>query len=326
MNFLAFVFCSLSLAMVQQSTPLPGATDVKEKLQQRLNELFTEAAYPGITVGFFLADGTSGSVAAGMADLEERIPMRPGDVMLAGSVGKIFCAAVTLQLVQEGRLALDDPIGNWFSADNWFSRLPNGTDITVRMLLNHTSGIPRYVFEKAFQTDLLKDAAHVWKPHELVGYILDKEATFPAGKGFAYADTNYLMLGMIIEKVSGDTYYNQVRKRLLQKYANIHPTDTLQVPGLVPGYPGERDPLGFPSKMVIAGKVQANIQFEWTGGGFAVAVEDLARFAHNLYQGRLPQPEHSGRNVHHGRGTPDPRPLRSRCHGPQTTGPTGLRS
>jgi len=284
LSLASYVILALGAPAAPAQPALVEAPFVRS-LQQQLDGLISEAGYPGLTLGYALADGTSGSLAAGFADLEERLPMRPNDVMLTGSVGKIFCAAVILQLVQEHKLALDDPIATWIGGEDWFTRLPNGAAISLRMLLNHSSGIPRYVFEKAFQDDLLKDAERIWKPRELVAYILDRPGLFPAGEGFAYADTNYLLLGMIIEKVTGDRYYNQVRARLLAGFSAIHPSDSLHVPGLVPGYAGDQDPLGFPPKMVIAGKVQANIQFEWTGGGYAVAVEDLARFAKKLYEG-----------------------------------------
>jgi len=125
LSLASYVILALGAPAAPAQPALVEAPFVRS-LQQQLDGLISEAGYPGLTLGYALADGTSGSLAAGFADLEERLPMRPNDVMLTGSVGKIFCAAVILQLVQEHKLALDDPIATWIGGEDWFTRLPNG--------------------------------------------------------------------------------------------------------------------------------------------------------------------------------------------------------
>jgi CubicO group peptidase (beta-lactamase class C family) len=110
-------------------------------LQAKLTELHQAASFPGATIGFVLPDGRSGSVSVGLADVENRIPLKPSDRMLAGSIGKTYVSAAILQIVQEGKLDLDAKIERWFGSDVWFPRLPNAKDITLRMLMNHSSGI-----------------------------------------------------------------------------------------------------------------------------------------------------------------------------------------
>jgi D-alanyl-D-alanine carboxypeptidase len=107
------------------------------KLQAKLNELHQAASFPGATIGFVLPDGRSGSVSVGLADVENRIPLKPADRMLAGSIGKTYVSAAMLQIVQEGKLDLDAKIERWFGRDAWFPRLPNAKDITLRMLMNN---------------------------------------------------------------------------------------------------------------------------------------------------------------------------------------------
>src|SRR5262249_51264185 len=113
-----------------------------ERIKANLEESHLAASFPGATVGFVLADGRSGSVSVGLADVEKKILLKPSDRMLAGSIGKTYVSAVMLQLVEEEKINLETKIERWFGGDAWFPRLPNAKDITLRMLMNHSSGIP----------------------------------------------------------------------------------------------------------------------------------------------------------------------------------------
>ena len=87
--------------------------------------------------------------------------------------------------------------------------------ITVRQLMNHTSGLVRYEFKEQFTKDLTANPDKVWRPEELVSYLLDEKAPFEAGKGWDYSDTNYIVLGMIIERVTGKKFYDEAQRRIL---------------------------------------------------------------------------------------------------------------
>src|SRR5262249_45210235 len=145
---------------------------------------------PGVSAGFALADGRSFGLAAGLADKAAKQPMTPDARMLQGSVGKTYVAAVALQLVHEGKLNLDDKVSKYLGGEEWFPRLPNAADITVRMLMNHTSGIVRYELNRKFLEDLTRDPYKVWLPAERLRYVLDGKPPFAAGKGWEYSDTN----------------------------------------------------------------------------------------------------------------------------------------
>jgi D-alanyl-D-alanine carboxypeptidase len=268
--------------------PAQSAT-LRRQLQEKLDAWHAAGKFPGATVGVGLADGTALGLAVGVSDKERNTPMKPTDRMLQGSVGKTYVAAVALQLVQEKRLGLDDRIEKHLGGESWFSRLPNGRDITVRMLMNHTSGLVRYEFNERFTRDLTANPDKVWKPAELVAYILDMKPPFDAGKGWDYSDTNYIVLGMIIERITGSTYYAEARKRLLGplKLRDTVPSDSRMVPGLVQGYAGPNNPFGGTDAMIGAnGKFVINPQFEWCGGGMASTAEDLARWEKALYEGK----------------------------------------
>ncbi len=279
-------FTSARPATAQELTPL------QEKLQARLDSLHAAAQFPGATAGFALADGSSFGLAVGYSDKDKKIPMTPSDLMLQGSVGKTYVAAVALQFVHEGRFQLDDKVKKVLGGEPWYSRLPNAEEITVRQLMNHTSGLVRYEFNEAFITDLIRQPDKVWKPEELVVYILDTEPPFPAGESWEYSDTNYIVLGMILEKLSASKYYDLLKTRILGPLGLRHtvPSDSRTIPGLVQGYAGTGNPFGGRDEMLSDGRFVFNPQFEWTGGGIASTTEDLARWAKDLYEGRAFDP------------------------------------
>ncbi len=258
------------------------------KLQAKLDEWHKAGKFAGATLGICLADGTCFGLATGFSDLENKRKMKPSDLMLAGSVGKTYAAAVALQLVSEKKINLDDKIEKYLGAEKWFSRLPNARQITVRQLMNHTSGLIRYEFKDQFTKDLTANPEKVWKPEELLAYLFDEKAPFEAGKGWDYSDTNYIVLGMIIEKVTGKKFYDEAARRVLKplKFERTYPQDRREIKGLIQGYAGANNPFGGTDEMIKDGKFAINPQFEWTGGGYVSNAEDLARWAKAMYEGK----------------------------------------
>jgi len=262
-------------------------TDLERHLQSKLDSVHAAGRFPGATLGVVLPDGHSFGLAVGMSDTTAKLAMRASDRMLAGSVGKTFFAALALQLVAEGRLSLDDPISLHLGREPWFDRLPNAADITVRMLMNHTSGLVRYEFSEAFARDLSAAPDRVWQPEEQIAYILDTRAPFAAGSGWDYSDTNYIVLGMIVERVTGTLAYDEIQRRLLDPLGlrDIARQTSRTIPGLVQGYAGPGNSFGGHDAMITNGRFAFNPQFEWAGGGFATSSRDLARWAKALYEG-----------------------------------------
>jgi D-alanyl-D-alanine carboxypeptidase len=194
--------------------------------------------------------------------------------------------------VHEGRIALDEKVSTYLYAEPWYARLANGADVTVRQLMNHTSGIVRYEFKPEFTRALTADPSKVWQPRELIAYLLDTPAPFAAGQGWEYSDSNYILLGMIIERVTGSSYYAEMHRRLLVPLGlrNTVPSDSRTIPGLAQGYAGANNPFGGTDAMITDGRFAINPQFEWTGGGIASTSEDLARWAKALYEGKAFDP------------------------------------
>lgn len=268
----------------------PRLARIETRVRTLLDSLHRTARFPGASVAFVLPDGRSGAVAVGLADREEGRALTPADRLLAGSIGKTFVSAVALQMVAEGSLRLDDPISRWLGEEPWFDRLPNAHAITVRMLMNHTSGVAEHVQDSVFRAALRGAPDRVWRPEEMVAYVLDRPALFAAGEGWSYADTNYILLGMIVERASGRSFYGLADERLLRPLG-LTATSPLMgrvLPGVVPGYAEAAfDLFGVAPRTIRDGRFVFDPQFEWTGGGFVSTPTDLARWAHALYGGRV---------------------------------------
>ncbi len=270
-----------------------GSTNaLRAKLQAKLDAWHKAGTFPGATLGVALANGKSFGLAVGYSNRDAKTPMKPADRMLAGSVGKTFAAAIALRLVEEGKISLNDKIEKYLGKEHWFSRLPNAKDVTVRQLMNHTSGLVRYEFKDQFTKDLTASPDKVWKPEEQIAYIFDETPPFGAGDGWEYSDTNYILLGMIVERVTQKRFYDEALRHFIKplKLKNTIPQDSRTIKGLIQGYAGPDNPFGRTDAMIKDGRFAFNPQLEWTGGGWASTGEDLARWAKALYEGKAVDP------------------------------------
>ena len=278
---------ALALAAAPQLASAQASL-LQSRLQARLDSLHAAGRFAGAQVGVALPDGSTIAVATGMADTARRERMTTSHLLLQGSVGKTYVSAVALQLVHEGKITLDEKVATYLGDEAWFAGLPNGQDITIRQLMNHTSGLVRYEFNERFTADLSAAPDRVWQPRELVAYILNTAPPFAAGQGWDYSDTNYIVLGIIMEKVMGRPYLQMLRERILGP-AGLRataPSEGRVISGLANGYAGANNPFGGSDAMLVDGQMVINPQFEWTGGGVASTAEDLARWGKYLYDGK----------------------------------------
>jgi len=280
-----FTAAALGLSMIAAQVPQKAPVPASVSLQTALDEWRESIQSPGASLGVVTEKGTVTALVSGVADRSTGRKLVPAHLLMAGSTGKTFFAAVALQLIEAGKLDLNAPISKYLVSKPWFSRLPNAKDITVRMLMTHTSGLVRYEMNPKFTADLRAQPDKAWTPDEEISYLLDAMPPFAAGHGWDYSDTNYIVLGMIIEGITGTKLYDEVRQRFLTplKLTQVAPTTSRRVPGLVPGYAGPSDPLGLPDEVMKDGVFVINPQFEWTGGGYATSAGDLARWGHALY-------------------------------------------
>lgn len=151
--------------------------------------------------------------------------------------------------------------------------------------MNHTSGIEEYYTLGDFMEKLKRNPDKVWEPEENISYVLGLDPLFEPGEGWGYADTNYLILGYIAEKISGRDLYGLVREKVIGPYglSRTEPSVKRDLKDLAVGYSGSFSPFPFHGAMVKNGKLVFNPQFEWTGGGFVSNIEDLAKWAKGFY-------------------------------------------
>ncbi len=278
---------TLGSALPSQSVTQDSLT---RGVQARLDAYHAANRFPGASLGVVLRDGRVIAVAAGMADTARRRPMRTDDRLLMGSVGKTYVAATALQLVREGRLDLDAPVSRYVGGQGWFDSLPNAPAITVRHLMNHTSGLVRYEFRPEFTAALTGDPDRVWDPRDQVRYLHGTRAPFAPGAGWEYSDTNYLVLALVLERIVGRVVDEEIRARFLGPLAleNTIPSDARALPGVVQGYAGAQNPFGGRDAMLgDDGRLAINPQFEGAGGGYAATAADAARWGSHFLSGAL---------------------------------------
>lgn len=195
-----------SVSSSLQTSAQRDRTAVKQAMRDPL-----QLGYPGILAKIHKG-GKMWSYAAGIADLRTKKPMKTDFRFRIGSVTKTFIATVLLQLAGENRLNLDDSIEKWLPGviqGNGY----DGNQITIRQILNHTSGIADYVNSKDFD---IMDTKKSYTADEFVKMGISLPPDFSPGKGWSYSNTGYVVLGMLIEKVTGNSYAEEVENRIIE--------------------------------------------------------------------------------------------------------------
>src|ERR1043165_9457226 len=209
MRKLLFVTLVVSGSLLNAQQPAPSST-LSTRLQAALDEWRVSTGTPGASLGVVLKDGTAMGLVSGVADRASNRPLRVDDLLMTGSTGKTFFAAVALQLIESGKLDLTAPISKYLGTRPWFSRLPNAKDITIRHLMTHTSGLVRYEMNPKFTADLRASPDKAWTPEEEIACLRAATPPFAAGQGWDYSDTNYIVLGLIMEGITGTKLYDEV--------------------------------------------------------------------------------------------------------------------
>lgn len=280
----AFVLLALP-SVAQTDAPDPTAT-LRTRLQSALDQRRGERV-PGAQATVVLPDGRTISLASGVADRDTKKPMPVSGRLLAGSTGKTFFAALALQLVREKKLDLDAKVATFLGDEPWFARVPNAKDITVRHLMQHRSGVMRYELSRSFLRALAAQPDHLFTPVEEIAFVLDETPRFAAGAGFEYADTNYVLLSLVLERITGTSCYAEIERRFLAplELRDTVPSRGRRIPGLVQSYAGANHPFGERDAMLVDGALPFDPGFEGAGGGFASTATDLARWTKALWDG-----------------------------------------
>ena len=290
MRNVAIAACVLVLAGSAAPLVAQDKSDLAMRLEAILGDFHDRYGFPGVTSAIVLPEGTTVTAATGLADLENDRIMTPETPMLAASIGKTFVAATVLSLENEEALSRADLLSAHLGDRPWFDALPNADTITIDHLLHHTAGLPDHVHLPAFQEEWARLATDEgdFDPERLVTFVAGQAPLFKAGTDWAYSDTGYVLLGLVIEEVTGQPWHEAVRTRILGPLAlsGTVPSDRPDLPGLAVGYVAAENPFGMPERTADAdGRVLWNPAVESAGGGFASTSAELARWGHLLFGG-----------------------------------------
>jgi D-alanyl-D-alanine carboxypeptidase len=281
---LLFAICAVTPVHAQDNVPL------HDGLQEVLDTFRDRYDFPGATAAVALPDGTVIVAATGLADVEAGTLMTLDSRMLAASIGKTFVAATVLQLESDNRLSRADLLADHLGDRAWFDRLPNAGTITIGHLLHHSAGLPDHIYLPEFQdawAQLTSGDAAI-DPEGLIGFLAGKEPLFAAGSAWAYSDTGYLLLGLVIEEVTGAPWSDAVRLHFLEPHllTGTISSDRRSLPGLAIGYVEPDNPFSLPERTADPeGRLLWNPTVEGAGGGFASTSHDLALWGHLLFGG-----------------------------------------
>lgn len=249
---------------------------------------------PGMTAAFVLPDGRMGKIASGSADVEHHVAMTPDSRMLSGSIGKTMTSAVAVKLAEQGVWSLDDKLSKYLGRNPWFARLPSAEQLTVRLLLQHRSGIENYYdnprFFELLRSKTAEDPSYAPTFETLIDFVSDRPPLFPPGQGFKYTDVGYLLVGLAIEQATGARYYDTARAFFLDPLGLVltSPSNVRRLPGLTQGYANGRNPLlQGPTMIGSDGQLTYNPSIEFTAGGLVTNSGDLARWAKALYSSQV---------------------------------------
>lgn len=291
-DLLAAAILAISLVWIggcaEEETARPANAAVEAQLQQVLERAVAKPGVllPGAVAHYHNPAYRPWSGAAGLGDLAGKVAMRPHDQIRAGSITKTFLAAVTLQHVEKGTLSLDQTLPALLP-ESVTSRIASADQITLRMLLNHTSGLPDW---KTNEVELQVGAnpGRIWTTDEAIDLAAAQPPTFPPGAGWSYSNTNYTLVGLVLDRVGGGKSWRaQVRERIIQPLGLAHtrlpePGDTIMSGDYARGY----HQVGSGAPIDLTG-VDPSMAGAAGGNSLVSTAQDLGRFIEALLAGEL---------------------------------------
>lgn len=278
-----------SATPIAPPSPTPEPIPVAE-LQAVLDRAITKAAIPGASVTIAWPDGRTWTGTGGLADVATARPVTPDTAFAVASMSKTFTAALILRLVEDGKLSLDDRVAPLLPG------MKVGGTITIRMLLDHTSGLADFFFGPGIDKALLADRGVTWTAARALRYVGPRRSL--PGKGWNYSNTNYLLLGLIAERVGDAPFAVQIRERFLDPLgltgAYVQAVEAPPGP-LTRGYRFEGAGKAFPPIDLSDGTdvrpFTSVVTAAGAAGNLAATTQDLARWAQALYGGAVLRPE-----------------------------------
>lgn len=270
-------FVAVVVALTVCATAATAATPKRENLPLLARALVRSGA-PGAIVYVRTPTATRSGVA-GFADLRAHVSMRAADHFRIASVSKAFVSVVVLQLEAEGKLDIDDSVEKWLPGT-----VPNGSAITLRELMNHTSGLFDYTADPDFGNAILTNPSRSWAPRELVSYGVAHAPLFAPGQNWQYSNTNYVVLGLVAEIVAGKPLGQSLQERIFTPLGLTSTSFPLEIaldPAFVHGYVN----LGGGSLIDAAPLLSPT--YAWAAGGIVSNARDVTAFYRALFTGKV---------------------------------------
>jgi len=263
-------------------TTVPALSqETRDELESAVDETLSASGAPGAIVGVWTPQG-DWVVAKGEANVETGEPMQTTDIFRIGSITKTFVATVVLTMVDDGLLSLDDELSEYYPD------FPKADEITVRMLLNHTSGIFSWDEDENVFAEIYEDPGAGWSIEGMIQLSAEHPFYFEPGTGQHYSNINYFLLGMIIEETGGQTLQQEIEERVT---APLGLRSTFLPDS--PDYEGETihgyDEVDGELVDVTGSEVEKVISFDlaWAAGGMVTTLDDLKVWAKALATGEL---------------------------------------
>jgi D-alanyl-D-alanine carboxypeptidase len=295
-----YVLLLAALWLVIPAAAAPSDTTLRASLQRDLNQYLSARSKIEHISAISLSVSLHGqpeniNLTAGRTRYGGGTPVTPDNLWQIGSNTKAFTSATILQLEAEGKLTIDQTVGRWLP------QYPAWKNVTIRRLLNMTSGIPTYDFVPAWLRDYAKNPKRNFTIAELIGYVYPENNPNapPPTNGYDYSNTNYLLAELIIERASGHSYASELEWRFLQSEIGLndtyysgtqYPRDVLD--RMVSGYffSHAGDMAGFAP---LFGKDVRDDSVSWlqAAGGIVSTPEDMTRWARALYTGPMLAPK-----------------------------------
>ncbi len=275
-----------ALSRSAAGVPTPTTTKVPAVLQDALDRLVADGV-PGV-IALHRHGSQVYRATSGVREISTGKPIRTDDRFRIGSITKSFVSTVVLQLVGEHRLQLSDTVERWLP-----KAAPNGSSITVRQLLNHTSGLYDYTEDPRLLEPYADEAGYFWAPRDLLALANSHPPLFKPGTNWSYSNTNYVLLGLIIEAATGHRASAEVKHRIIEPLKLRNTTFPLRTPHIAGqhthGYFTNLPPeSGIPDGVLDTTTLSPS--HAWTAGGMISTVSDLASFYQALFSGRLLRP------------------------------------
>lgn len=202
---LIFLCCHTN---VKSETPVDSA--LANALQNKIENYISQYSIPGISVTLFLPGERVWSGAAGMSHIYDLMPMDTAHLFEMASVTKMYTASIIFQLMEEGLLSLDDTVGEYLPPMN---NIPSGT--TLRNMLKHRSGLYNYTSNSTIADEWFNHPDSIWPHLQMINTFITSPPLFQQGASYSYSNTNFFLLGMIIEAITGNTFAEELRSRIL---------------------------------------------------------------------------------------------------------------